>query len=77
VEKKVIERLAQGIEVGGVSYGPIKVIPIDKRDDNEGYSTNQWVWVSLTEGKNREIRRVFEHFQLVVTRLIRVKYGYS
>lgn len=76
VEQKVIHRLAQGIEVGGVSYGPIIVTPIIKRDDDE-HGTNEWVWVSLTEGKNREIRRVFEHFKLIVTRLIRVKYGYD
>jgi 23S rRNA pseudouridine2605 synthase len=29
----------------------------------------------LTEGKNREIRKIFEYFSLKVNRLIRVKYG--
>ena len=29
----------------------------------------------LLEGKNREIRRIFNHFGLVVNRLIRVRYG--
>jgi 23S rRNA pseudouridine2605 synthase len=77
VEQKVIDRLAKGITVGGVEYGPIKVTPIEKRRSEEETSTNEWVYVSLTEGKNREIRRVFEHFKLVVTRLIRVQYGYS
>lgn len=75
VEQKVIDRLAKGITVGGVEYGPIKVTPIEKRRSEEETSTNEWVYVSLTEGKNREIRRVFEHFKLVVTRLIRVQYG--
>ncbi|ELR16203.1 pseudouridine synthase Rsu, putative [Acanthamoeba castellanii str. Neff] len=73
VEQKVIDRLAKGITVGGVEYGPIKVTPIEKRRSEEETSTNEWVYVSLTEGKNREIRRVFEHFKLVVTRLIRVQ----
>lgn len=77
MEQKVIDRLAKGITVGGVEYGPIKVTPIEKRRSEEETSTNEWVYVSLTEGKNREIRRVFEHFKLVVTRLIRVQYGYS
>jgi 23S rRNA pseudouridine2605 synthase len=31
--------------------------------------------MTLTEGKNREIRNIFEAFDMVVTRLIRVSYG--
>ncbi|MFM7630509.1 MAG: pseudouridine synthase [Alphaproteobacteria bacterium] len=34
-----------------------------------------WVSVTLTEGKNREIRRVFDHLGYPVTRLIRTEYG--
>lgn len=37
--------------------------------------TNSWFEVTLTEGKNREIRKIFEHFNLKVNRLIRIKYG--
>ena len=29
----------------------------------------------LTEGKNREIRKLFEHFGCVVNRLVRLQYG--
>ena len=38
-------------------------------------STNSWFEVILTEGKNREIRKIFEYFSLTVNRLIRIKYG--
>jgi 23S rRNA pseudouridine2605 synthase len=31
--------------------------------------------MTLTEGKNREIRNIFEAFGMIVTRLIRVSYG--
>jgi len=38
-------------------------------------SKNTWMLVTLTEGKNREIRRVLNHFDLQVNRLIRVAFG--
>lgn len=76
MEQRVIDRLAQGLTIRGVEYGPIKVEIITRRSSEE-HSTNQWISVSLTEGKNREIRRVFEHFKLAITRLIRVQYGYG
>ena len=37
--------------------------------------SNTWYRVLLTEGKNREIRKLMEHFGCVVNRLIRVQYG--
>src|SRR3546814_19908066 len=36
---------------------------------------NQWIEMTLTEGKNREVRRVLEHLDLKVSRLIRTRYG--
>ena len=63
--------LAKGIAVDGVRYQPIAV-EIEKTK-TEG--RNRWLHVTLTEGKNREIRRVFTHLTLPVSRLIRIRYG--
>lgn len=42
---------------------------------SSGTKMNTWLQVTLTEGKNRELRRVAEAFDLTVTRLVRVAYG--
>lgn len=61
--------LKRGIVVEGVRYGPIEA----SVDRSQG--SNSWLTVTLTEGKNREVRRVLEHLGLTVNRLIRVAYG--
>ncbi|MFN4183421.1 MAG: pseudouridine synthase [Hyphomonas sp.] len=64
-----IDELASGITVEGVKYQPIKAI-----FDRE-MGANSWLTVTLTEGKNREVRKALESVGLTVNRLIRVSYG--
>ncbi|WP_342029206.1 pseudouridine synthase [Sphingomonas sp. CFBP 13720] len=69
VSQQQLEDLMLGIEVDGVRYGPINA-NLERRT-----GTNTWIEMTLTEGKNREVRRVLEHLGLKVSRLIRVRYG--
>jgi 23S rRNA pseudouridine2605 synthase len=64
-----LEKLATGVTIAGVTYGPILA---DLERSKGMYS---WVMVSLKEGKNREVKRVMESLGLKVARLIRVSYG--
>ena len=57
------------ILIDGVTYRP-KSIKLTNRT-----GANSWYEVVLTEGKNREIRKIFEHFGFEVNRLIRTNYG--
>lgn len=61
--------LSKGVTVDGFRYAPIRAV-IDKQN-----RTNSWLRLSLTEGRNREVRRVLTHLDLKVSRLIRISYG--
>jgi 23S rRNA pseudouridine2605 synthase len=68
-DMKQLAALAQGIEIDGFNYGKILVQFL------QGERTNSWFKVTIFEGKNREIRKVFDYCGLRVNRLIRVGFG--
>lgn len=71
ITPEMIKKAAQGVTIDGIHYAPC-VIEVE---ENQSGGKNQWVKVTLTEGKNREIRRLMESFGLQVARLIRISYG--
>ncbi|MGE4409563.1 MAG: pseudouridine synthase [Sphingobium sp.] len=69
VSQTQLEELIEGVEVEGIRYGRIDA-NLERRTGR-----NQWIELTLTEGKNREVRRVLEYLGLKVNRLIRTRYG--
>lgn len=70
VSQAELDQLKDGISVAGVHYGPIAA-----HLERGQSGANAWIQVSLSEGKNREVRRVLEALGLKVNRLIRTSYG--
>jgi 23S rRNA pseudouridine2605 synthase len=70
VDPAALEALGAGVAVAGVRYGPIAAA----LEKTQG-AKNAWLTMTLSEGKNREVRKVLAHLGLTVTRLIRVSYG--
>jgi len=75
VSQEQLEELIEGIEIDGVRYGSIDANLERGGAGSQGKVKNQWIEMTITEGKNREVRRVLEHLGLKVNRLIRTAYG--
>jgi 23S rRNA pseudouridine2605 synthase len=74
---RVVGELAEGMRqklLHGVELedGPANFLRIR---DGGGEGTNHWYHVALAEGRNREVRRMFEAAGLMVSRLIRTRHG--
>jgi 23S rRNA pseudouridine2605 synthase len=70
VDNGVLGSLIRGVTIEGVRYGPVRA-----HVEARGQGGNSWLSVSLSEGKNREVRRICSHLGLTVSRLIRVQFG--
>lgn len=69
VDEKKLQSLSKGVVVDGINYGAV----LANIESTQG--TNTWLIVSLSEGKNREVRKVMKSIGLEVSRLIRLSYG--
>ncbi|XOV78583.1 MAG: 23S rRNA pseudouridine(2605) synthase RluB [Aestuariibacter sp.] len=71
VSEQTIRELQRGVvlEDGEASFDTVK------RKKSDDSSINQWYSVTLKEGRNREVRRLWESQGVKVSRLIRTRYG--
>ncbi|ELY4157374.1 23S rRNA pseudouridine(2605) synthase RluB [Cronobacter turicensis] len=69
VDDNKVRELARGVQLedGPAAFKTIRF--------SGGEGINQWYNVTLTEGRNREVRRLWEAVGVQVSRLIRVRYG--
>lgn len=69
VDDATIQRLRQGVQL---EDGPAK---FNKIKFHGGEGINRWYHVTLSEGRNREVRRMWESQEVQVSRLSRIRYG--
>lgn len=69
VDPRGLAELKEGVTYEGIHYGRVDA-EIDRQSGR-----NTWLYVTLFEGKNREIRQVMRYLGLQVNRLVRVAYG--
>jgi len=69
VTKEMIKNLLAGVEL---EDGKLK---FDQISDGGGQGANHWYHVIIKEGKNREVRRLWQSQDVRVSRLTRVRYG--
>jgi 23S rRNA pseudouridine2605 synthase len=69
VDKAMINKLQQGVELDD---GPARFLSVR---DAGGEGRNHWYHVVITEGRQREVRRLWESQGLTVSRLMRVRFG--
>lgn len=62
-------KLLEGVGVDG------QTASFKSIEDGGGEGANRWYRVVITEGRNREVRKLFEAVGMVVSRLIRIRYG--
>ncbi len=69
-DREKLAIIRRGVVIEDVKYRGVRININENREQS-----NIWLTISITEGKNREVRKLLEYIGLQVTRLIRLSYG--
>ncbi|WP_235844395.1 pseudouridine synthase, partial [Crenobacter intestini] len=69
---EIMKEMVAGVQL---EDGPAQFLRVYQSGGVDDDKANKWVNVVIKEGRNREVRRMFEHFGLTVSRLIRIRFG--
>jgi 23S rRNA pseudouridine2605 synthase len=69
LETESREKLLAGVSIDG------QAAHFKSIEDGGGEGANRWYRVVITEGRNREVRKLFDAVGMAVSRLIRIRYG--
>ncbi|MBN1573081.1 MAG: rRNA pseudouridine synthase [Deltaproteobacteria bacterium] len=69
LSKKYLEKFRKGIPIDGKQTLPAKIVPLKVTDNNS------WYDVTLMEGRNRQIKKMFRYFRMRVLKLRRISIG--
>jgi 23S rRNA pseudouridine2605 synthase len=69
IDEAALKHLAKGATIDGIRYGPVTA-ELERKT-----GANSWLRMGLSEGKNREVRKLLASLGLEVTRLIRISFG--
>jgi 23S rRNA pseudouridine2605 synthase len=69
-DEHLVEELRNGVRLADGEFLGVKHASILRQGER-----NSWIEIVLDEGKNRQIRRIFEHLRIEVLRLVRVAIG--
>ena len=72
ITPEIVKRLRDGVELDD---GHARFTDIVPHPDDDPEKSNRWFYVALMEGRNREVRRLWESQGIEVNRLKRVRYG--
>ncbi len=72
IDKAVVQQLLDGVQIDKYTMKFNRVVVMDI----DGETRNKWVHVTLAEGRNREVRKLWEAVGCQVSRLTRIRYGF-
>ena len=72
VSDQALQRMRDGIEIDGEVYQLSDVVAGEERDS---HGSNRWYYCVVKQGRNREVRKIWESQGVQVSRLTRVRFA--